>query len=189
MIIGQSARLVQPVSDVRDHVQEPASALVTLVEYGDYECPHCRAAYPVIEKVMDAMRDRLRFAYRHFPLTQTHPHAREAAQAAEAASAVGRFWEMHAKMFKHQEALGTLDLVGYASELGLDAASFARALSAHTFAPRVSEDFVSGVRSGVNGTPTFFIDGFRYDGPSDFQSLLAALGEAARENAEERRAR
>ncbi len=180
MMIGQSARLAQPVSDARDHVREPASALVTLVEYGDYECPHCRAAYPVIEKVMDAMGDRLRYAYRHFPLTQTHPHAREAAQAAEAAGADGRFWEMHAQMFEHQDALATRDLVRYASELGLDSDSFARALSKHTFAPRVSEDFVSGVRSGVNGTPTFFINGFRYDGPSDLQSLLSALGEAAR---------
>ena len=189
MTIGQSARLVQPLSDERDHVRKPASALVTLVEYGDYECPHCRAAYPTIEKVMDSMRDRLRFAYRHFPLTQTHPHAWEAAQAAEAASADGRFWEMHANLFRHQEALGTRDLVRYASELGLDPASFARALSAHSFAPRVSEDFVSGVRSGVNGTPTFFINGFRYDGPSDFQSLLAVLGEAAQQNAGQQRVR
>ena len=189
MAIDQAARLVQPVGDGRDHVRGPGSARVTLVEYGDYECPHCRAAYPVIEQVMGAMKLDVRFAYRHFPLTQTHPHAMEAAEAAETLGSHGLFWEMHDMMFTHQDALGTRDLVRYASELGFDAASFGRALAAHSHAQRVREDFVSGVRSGVNGTPTFFIDGIRYDGPRDFQSLMAVLDEAARRNAGRQRAR
>ena len=187
MMFDQASRLVQPVSDDRDHVRGPTSALVTLVEYGDYECPHCRAAHPVIEKVVRAMQDRVRFAFRHFPLTQTHPHAREAAQAAEAAATEGQFWQMHDKLFRHQDALATTDLVRYAAELGIDPESFGRALASHAFSTRVREDFVSGVRSGVNGTPTFFIGGTRYDGPSDFHSLLVVLDQVARQIAAHQR--
>jgi protein-disulfide isomerase len=113
----------------------------------------------------------------------------EAAQAAELAGSHGLFWEMHDMLFSHQDALATRDLVRHAAQLGLDPASFARALATSTHAPRVREDFVSGVRSGVNGTPTFFVDGFRYDGPRDFQSLMAALDEAARRNAGQQRER
>ena len=182
-MLAQAARLVQPVSAERDHLRGPDAALVTLVEYGDYECPHCRAANPVIDEVIGAMKSDVRFVYRHFPLTQTHPHGMEAAQAAELAGSHGLFWEMHDMLFSHQDALGTPDLVRHAAQLGLDAASFARALATHSHAARVREDFVSGVRSGVNGTPTFFVDGLRYDGPRDFQSLMAALDEAARRNA------
>jgi protein-disulfide isomerase len=189
MMIAQAVRLVQPVSVERDHVRGPDAALVTLVEYGDYECPHCRAAYPVIDEIVGAMKNDALFAYRHFPLTQTHPHGMEAAQAAELAGSHGLFWEMHDMLFSHQDALATRDLVQYAARLGLDPAPFARALAARSHAARVREDFVSGVRSGVNGTPTFFVDGFRYDGPRDFQSLMAALDEAARRNAGQQRVR
>jgi protein-disulfide isomerase len=167
-------RLALPVGR-RDHVRGPATAPVTLLEYGDYECPFCGAAHPVVEQVAQVMGDQLRFAYRHFPLSQIHPHAQQAAEAAEAAGAQDRFWEMHDLLFEHQDRLAARDLLSYASALGLDVARFAIELNTHTHAPRVREDFLSGVRSGVNGTPTFFVNGLRHNGGYDLESLLTAL--------------
>jgi protein-disulfide isomerase len=167
-------RLTLPVGG-RDHVRGPATAPLTLLEYGDYECPFCRAAHPVVEQVMQIMSDQLRFAYRHFPLAQIHPHAQGAAEAAEAAGAQRRFWEMHNVLFEHQDRLAARDLLAYASRLGLDVSRFAIELNTHAHAPRVREDFLSGVRSGVNGTPTFFINGVRHNGGYDLESLLTAL--------------
>jgi protein-disulfide isomerase len=162
----------------RDHISGPPTARLTLLEYGDYECPFCGAAYPIVKEGQRILGDQLRFAYRHFPLSQIHPHARQAAEAAEAAGAQGRFWDMHDVLFEHQDRLGTRDLLGYATALGLDLERFALELETHTHQPRIREDFLSGVRSGVNGTPTFFINGVRHNGGSDLQSLLAALDEA-----------
>jgi protein-disulfide isomerase len=124
------------------------------------------------------MGDRLRFAFRHFPLTQIHPHAQQAAEAAEAAATQGRFWEMHDLLFQHQDRLDTQSLLGYAAALELDVERFALELDTHVHIPRIREDFLSGVRSGVNGTPTFFVNGVRHDGGYDLQSLLTALSEA-----------
>jgi protein-disulfide isomerase len=166
--------LVLPVGP-RDHAQGPATAAVTLVEYGDYECPHCGRAYPIVKAVKERLGKRLRFVFRNFPLGEMHPHAEEAAESAEAAAAQGKFWEMHDALFENQEALETADLLAYAEELGLDAGRVARELEAETQAPRVREDFLSGVRSGVNGTPTFFLNGARFDGSWDEESLLAAI--------------
>ncbi len=180
MIEHAAARLILPVSE-RDHVRGSASALVTLVEYGDYECPHCGAAYPVVEELLGQLGDDLRFVFRHFPLTQVHPHAEPAAEAAEAAGAQGMFWEMHDTLYAHQDALDDESLVRYATAIGIDPQLFVRDLEARTFANRVREDFLSGVRSGVNGTPTFFIEGVRYDGPPEFNSLLAVIAEVAEE--------
>jgi protein-disulfide isomerase len=171
-------RLTVPVSG-RDHVCGAAVARVTLLEYGDYECPFCGAAYSVLEQVMLIMGDEIQFAYRHFPLTQIHPHAQQAAEAAEAAAAQGRFWQMHELLFTHQDRLAPRDLLGYAQALELDASRFALELRSRTHAPRVREDFLSGIRSGVNGTPTFFINGVRHNGGYDLESLLGALGAAA----------
>ena len=172
-------RLTLPVADDRDHVQGPADAAVTLLEYGDYECPFCGAAYPIVKQVQETMGERLRFVFRNFPITTAHPHAEQAAEAAEAAAAQGQFWPMHDLLYENQRHLETDDLIAYASRLGLDVPRFQRELADHVHAARVREDFVSGVRSGVNGTPTFYIDGERYEGAYDAEPLLDALKQAA----------
>jgi protein-disulfide isomerase len=169
------AVLSMPVSEDRDHIQGPADAPVTLVEYGDYECPYCGAAYPIVKEVQDRMGERLRFVFRNFPITTSHPHAQEAAEAAEAAAAQGRFWPMHDLLFENQKNLGDRDLRAYAEQLGLDLELFDEELAGHVHAERVHKDFVSGVRSGVNGTPTFYINGVRHDDSYEIETLLAAL--------------
>jgi protein-disulfide isomerase len=168
-----------PVDESRDHIQGPASAAVTLLEYGDYECPYCGAAYPVVKEVQEKMGDRLRFVFRNFPITTSHPHAEQAAEAAEAAGPQGRFWEMHDVLYEHQRHLEDADLRSYAERLGLDLDRFDGEMTAHAHAARVHEDFMSGVRSGVNGTPTFYIDGVRHDDSYDADTLLAALERSA----------
>jgi protein-disulfide isomerase len=173
-VVFERPRLTVPVSE-RDHVLGPATARVTLVEYGDYECPFCGAAHPILKQVQQVMGDDLRFAYRHFPLSQIHPHAYQAAEAAEAAGAQGRFWEMHDLLFANQDRLGLRDLIGYAGALDLDLERFVTDLRGHAYAGRLREDFLSGVRSGVNGTPTFFVNGMRHDGGYDLEALLEAL--------------
>jgi protein-disulfide isomerase len=172
-------RLTLPVADDRDHVQGPADAAVTLLEYGDYECPFCGAAYPIVKHVQETMGERLRFVFRNFPITTAHPHAEQAAEAAEAAAAQGQFWPMHDLLYENQQHLETDDLIAYAGRLGLDVSRFQRELADHVHAARVREDFMSGVRSGVNGTPTFYIDGERYEGSYDAEPLLDALKQAA----------
>jgi protein-disulfide isomerase len=178
MATSMSARLALPVS-ARDHVQGPADAPVTLVEYGDFECPHCAAAYVIVKKVREIMKDQVRFAFRHFPLTQIHPHAEPAAEASEAAGAQGQFWEMHDLLYENQPRLDPPHLVAYAEELGLDVAQFVRDLEEGTFRERVRQDFLNGVRSGVNGTPAFFINDVRYDGSWDIAPLIEVLESAA----------
>src|SRR6202521_5290345 len=143
--------LTPPVS-ARDHVAGADDAPVTLVEYGDYECPYCGMASPIVKTAQRELGGQLRFVFRNFPLAEAHPHARMAAQAAEAAGAQGKFWEMHDMLFEHQDALEPEDLVSYAKALGLDAQRFAHDLEAGTYEKRVRDDFRSGVRSGVNGT-------------------------------------
>lgn len=174
----ERARLTLPVTD-RDHAQGPADAPVTLVEYGDYECPHCGRAYPIVKDVQRRLGARLRFVFRNFPLAEAHPHAQHAAEAAEAAASQGGFWEMHDALFEHQQALDDRHLVGYAKALGLDESRFREELATHAHAHRVREDFVSGIRSGVNGTPTFFINGVRHDDSWDAETLVRALEAAA----------
>ena len=166
--------LTMPVS-ARDHIQGNPAAPLTLLEYGDYECPYCGAAYPIVKLVQQQMGDRLRFIFRDFPLAQVHPHAELAAEAAEAAGGQGKFWEMHDMLYEHQQALELADLIHYAMAIGLDMPTFEQDLAEHRYAARVREDFKSGVRSGVNGTPTFLINGQRHDGAYDLATLLAAL--------------
>ena len=173
------AELTVPVSVDRDHIQGSTAAPVTLLEYGDYECPYCGAAYPIVKQVQERMGERLRFVFRNFPITTAHPHAEQAAEAAEAAAAQGRFWEMHDYLYEHQRHLESTDLHGSAEQLGLDVDRFDRELAQHAYAERVHEDFMSGVRSGVNGTPTFYINGIRHDSSYDVDTLLAALERAA----------
>jgi protein-disulfide isomerase len=173
------AALTVPVADDRDHIQGPAAAAVTLVEYGDYECPYCGAAYPIVKQVQARMGERLRFVFRNFPITTSHPHAEQAAEAAEAAAAQARFWEMHDLLHENQARLLDDHLHTYAEKLGLDVELFDNELAEHVHAPRVREDFMSGVRSGVNGTPTFYINGARHDDSYEIETLLAALERAA----------
>ncbi len=168
------AKLTLPVGD-RDHIQGLATAPITLVEYGDYECPYCGQAYPIVKELQERLGKRLRFVFRNFPLSTMHPHAEQAAEAAETAGAHGKFWEMHNALYENQEALDGEDLVQYAAALGLDASRFTNELAKHTQAARVREDFMSGARSGVNGTPTFFINGVRHDDSFDPATLLKAM--------------
>jgi formate-nitrite transporter family protein len=177
-------RLTPPVSE-RDHVAGHADAPVTLVEYGDYECPHCGRAYPIVKVAQVRLGSLLRFVFRNFPLSEAHPHAEHAAEAAEAAGAQGKFWEMHDVIFEHQDALEDEDLIAYADALGLDAGRVARELEEGVWAKRVREDFRSGVRSGVNGTPTFFVNGLRYDGDwRDAEAFVADLRSTAEQASE-----
>lgn len=173
-----SPHLTLPVSE-RDHWQGPTDAPVTLVEYGDYECPYCGRAYPIVQEIQRRMGDRLRFVFRNFPLAQIHPHAQQAAEAAEVAGQQGKFWEMHDTLFENQHALGDGPLREYAESIGLDGAEFAQELNSHAAEGRIREDFLSGVRSGVNGTPTFFINGIRHDDGYELHVLLAALERVA----------
>jgi protein-disulfide isomerase len=174
------AKLAEPVS-ARDHVQGSPDAAVTLVEYGDYECPHCGEAHPIVKQLRETMGEGLRYVYRHFPLTQIHPHAQAAAEAAEAAGAQGKFWEMHDLLFDYQDSLEEGNLLKFAARLELDTTRFANDLKEGTFQERIREDFMSGVKSGVNGTPTFFINDVRHDGSWDYESLLGAVRRAGDE--------
>jgi protein-disulfide isomerase len=171
---GSTGTLTIPVGP-RDHVQGPANAPITLVEYGDFQCPYCRQAYPIVKQVQEQLGGRLRFAFRNFPLTRIHPQAEHAAEAAEAAAAQGAFWQMHDRLFERQFALEDENLVEYATELGLDGDRLAGELAAGTHRDRVRDDFMSGVKSGVNGTPTFYINGVRHEGGYDLASLRAVL--------------
>lgn len=172
-------RLIVPIGK-RDHILGPENMSATLLEYGDYECPACGAAHPLVKAILENVGDRICFAFRHFPLSNVHPHAERAAEAAEAAAAQGDFWEMHDTLFENQDALDYDDLAEYAAELGLDASRLIREVMADAYAARVREDFASGLRSGVNGTPTFFINGVRYDGPRALEPMVAALAFAGR---------
>lgn len=177
----EESRLTLPVG-ARDHIEGPESAAVTLVEYGDYECPYCRSAFPIVKRLQSALGSGLRFVFRNFPLTKIHSHAQHAAEAAEASAAQGHFAEMHAVLFKNQHALTDSDLRDYAAGIGMDVQRFEQELSEHVYAARVREDFMSGLRSGVNGTPTFFINGMRHNGAWDLEFLLEAIQRASVES-------
>jgi protein-disulfide isomerase len=168
------AELKVPVTG-NDHVQGPETAPVTLVEYGDYECPHCGRAHPIVKRVQKHYRDQLRFVFRNFPLTQIHPMAEPAAEAAEFAGARGKFWEMHDAIYENQPQLSLELLTELAADLDLPEDELLEALEKHLFLEKVRSDFAGGVRSGVNGTPTFFINGHRHEGSWDYQDLVAAI--------------
>jgi len=158
-----------------DHAQGPADAPFLLVEYGDYECPYTRRSLAEVEELRAELGADLRWVFRNFPLAEIHPHALRAAEAAEAAGVQGRFWEMHATLFRHQEALEDADLHRYAAELGLHAETFAADLASGVHLDRIRADVDGGVQSGVGGTPTFFTNGVRHEGPYAAAALLAAL--------------
>ena len=172
--MNDSATLKPPVS-TRDHTAGSHDAPVTLVEYGDYQCPYCGAVHPVIQRLQKALGKKLRFIFRNFPLMQAHPYALMAAETAEAAALQGKFWEMHDFIFENQESLAPEALPAWANELGLDMKKFATAIKERSVVKRIEEDRQSGIESGVNGTPTFFINGTIYEGDDDYESLRAAL--------------
>lgn len=158
-----------------DHLRGSPDAPVVLVEYGDFECPYCGAAYPVLKKLERDLVDTLAVVFRQFPLVNVHPQAQLAAEAAEAAGAQGKFWRMHDVLFEHQDALAPTDLGRYATALRLDLKRFARDLAGHVFLPKIEDDMAGGLQSGVRGTPTFFINGVLHHGGHDEASLLAAI--------------
>ena len=168
------ATLKVPVT-ANDHRQGHPNAEVVLVEYGDYQCPVCGEAFPTVQRVQKHFGKRLLFVFRNFPLSEIHPNAEAAAETAEFAATRGRFWEMHDAIFVNQQLLALPMLFELAKELELPAAELEAALSAGELAPRVKADFLGGVRSGVNGTPTFFINGQRHDGPFEFEDLVDAI--------------
>ena len=163
-----------------DHVQGSADAECTLVEYGDYECPHCAHADPIVKRLQRHLGKRLRFVFRNFPLSQLHPHAEAAAETAEFAAARGKFWEMHDLIFENQSSLSLALFEKLAQQLGLSSADLLDALNRKEYEARVRADFTGGVRSGVNGTPTFFVNGQRHNGPFEYEDLLAAIEPAGR---------
>jgi protein-disulfide isomerase len=159
----------------KDHVQGKAQAPVLLVEYGDYECPYCGQAYPIVKQVQRHFGEKLGFVFRNFPLNEMHPHAEIAAEAAEFAADHEQFWKMHDELFENQRSLGPEMLYSLVEALELPAEDLRTALQERKYRPRVREDFAGGVRSGVNGTPTFFINGKRHDGTFEFRDLVTAL--------------
>ena len=163
-----------PTVSAQDHLQGPLTAAAVLVEYGDFQCSFCREAFVQLKAVRRVLGDRLCFVYRHFPLIQIHPFAERAAEFAEAAGKVGKFWEMHDLLYEHQEALTRTDLVTYAQQLGLDAKLIDEALNGH-FTALVQRDLSSGLKSGVNSTPALFLNGERHDGPRDADTLIELL--------------
>ena len=171
--------LTLPVGE-RDHAQGPADAPVTLVEYGDYECPYCGQAEVVIRELLDSFGDDLRYVWRHLPLNDVHPSAQTAAEAAEAAAAQGRFWDMHDRLLAHQDELAPRDLWHHAKELGLDTERFAEDLRTRQYAPRIADDVRGADASGVAGTPTFFINGRRHQGAYDIATLTGQVRAAQR---------
>jgi protein-disulfide isomerase len=174
--------LAKPV-DETDHVLGPADAPVTLVEYGDFQCPHCRAAHFYLKNVLATMGDEMRFVFRHMPLTQVHPMAQPAAEAAEAAGAQGKYWPMHELIYENQDLLSPALLTRLGQRLELDTQRFIDDVASHRFLPEVKEDFMSAVRSGAAGTPSFFINGEQYQGSFDDESLIDALRFAAQTRA------
>jgi protein-disulfide isomerase len=166
--------LAEPVDPERDHIRGPLDAPVTVVEYGDFECPYCGQAEPIVRELLADDGD-VRYVWRHLPLTDVHPHAQLAAEASQAAAAQGGFWEMHDLLFQHQDALRPDDLIGYAEQLGLDTGVFERDLRARSGAERVAADVESADLSSVSGTPTFFINGRRHYGAYDIAALKAAV--------------
>ena len=176
---AENIKLTLPVNESRDHIQGPVNAPITLVEYGDYECPYCGQAYMIIKEIQERLGSKLCFVFRNFPLTKVRPHAYKAALAAETAAAQGKFWEMYDYLFKHGQVVTDDNLRQSAAKLGLNVARFDREFLYRTYSSHVDEDIQSGNSSEVKSTPTFFINGDRYNSAWDLDTLLSALDEAS----------
>jgi protein-disulfide isomerase len=168
------AKLKPPVSEL-DHAQGNLKFPIVLLEYGDFQCPHCGAAYPILKQIEKAYKTKMAFVFRHFPLAEIHPYAQAAAVASEAAANQNRFWEMHDLIFENQEDLGVEMLLQLAEALKLDMKIFQHDFKNQKLFDKVEKDFESGIVSGVNGTPSFFINGSKYNGAYDFPSMTEAL--------------
>ncbi len=166
---------LKPSVSNKDHVQGNANAAIELVEFGDYECPHCGRAYPIIKRIQQKMGDKLKFVFRNFPLAEIHPHATHAAIAAEAAAMQNKFWEMHDAIYENQGRMQDADLINHAQKAGLDVKQFEEDFDKESIQQKVEDDFESGVRSGVNGTPSFFINGEKYEDSWDERTMLNYL--------------
>ena len=172
------SKLAAPIN-AKDHTQGPSSAPITLVEYGDYQCPSCGDAFPIIQKLQKHFGDKLRFVFRNFPLDM-HPYAEHAAETAEFAAAHHKFWEMHDALFTHQRNLADASLLKLATHLDLSSDDLTAALEKHTYAAHVKHDLDGGIKSGVSGTPMFYINGALYDDNYDYDSLASAIEAAAK---------
>jgi protein-disulfide isomerase len=167
--------LTVPANIGSDHIRGSINAPVTIVEYGDYECPYTGMAYPIIKEIMKQFGDKIYFVFRNFPLNEIHPHAQHAAEAAEAAAAQDKFWEMHDYLFEHQKSLDDSHLLEYAQKVGLDIDKFKKEMSGHIYSPLINKSIKNGIDSGVEGTPTFFVNGVRYEDSWDLDTLSNVL--------------
>jgi protein-disulfide isomerase len=168
-------KLTVPVTIGLDHVRGSVNAPITIVEYGDFECPYTGMAYPIVKELMKQFNEKIYFVYRNFPLNDIHPHAQHAAEAAEAAAAQDKFWQMHDYLFEHQKALGDRHLLEYAQKVGLNIDRFKKEMSGHIYASLINKSLKSGIDSGVEGTPTFFVNGERYEDSWDLDTLSSFL--------------
>jgi protein-disulfide isomerase len=174
-IYSKSKKLTVPVNIGSDHIRGSINAPITIVEYGDYECPYTGMAYPVVKEIMRQYDERIYFVFRNFPLNDIHPHAQHAAEASEAAAAQDKFWQMHDYLFEHQKALDDRHLLDYAQKVGLDVDKFRSEMSGHIYAPLVNKSLKSGIDSGVGGTPTFFINGQHYEDSWDLDTFASFI--------------
>ena len=171
-------KLTVPVSIGLDHIRGSVNAPITIVEYGDFECPYTGRAYPVIKELTKQFNEKIYFVYRNFPLNDIHPYAQHAAEAAEAAAAQDKFWQMHDYLFEHQKALDDHHLLEYAQKVELNIDRFKKEMSEHVYAPLINKSLKSGIDSGVEGTPTFFINGERYEDSWDLDTLTSLLNKS-----------
>jgi protein-disulfide isomerase len=175
------SKLIVPPNK-EDHIQGDIDRNIILVEYGDFECPHCGEAYPIVKEIQKIEGNLLGFIFRNFPLSEVHPHALHAAYAAESAGKQDKYWEMHDLLLKNQEALKDENLKAYAEKLNLDIPQFLKDMESKEIAKKVQDDITTGAKSGVNGTPTFFINNIRFDGPFKLKALLKAINLAKEKN-------
>jgi protein-disulfide isomerase len=164
-----------PIITADDHVLGPASAPLSVIEYGDYECPYCRGAARDVHRLLDRYPDMIRFAFRNFPIPQLHPHAEQAAEAAEGAAAQGKFWAMYELLLRPSSSLDLNSLVGYAERIDLDVGRFISEVNGNAYAARIERDAREGIRNGVNATPKFYVDGTRIDGHLPLEGLMTAV--------------
>lgn len=174
-IEGEIKRLTTPVNIGSDHIRGSVNAPVNIVEYGDYECPYTGMAYPIMKEIVRQFGDKIYFVFRNFPLKEIHPHAQNAAEAAEVAAAQNKFWEMHDYLFEHQKTLDHNHILEYAQKVGLDIERFKKDMSGHVYASLIEESIKTGINSGVEGTPTFYINGVRYEESWDLNTFSETL--------------
>jgi protein-disulfide isomerase len=171
-------KLTLPIKMDYDHIHGPINAPISIVEYGDYECPYTGMAYPIVKELRRRLGDSISFVFRNFPLNEIHPHAQHAAEAAEAAGGQDKFWQMHDHLFEHQNELEDGHLLEYAKIVGLDTDRFKKEISEHVYVPVINKSLKNGIKSGVEGTPTFFLNGVRYEDSWELETLFETIRSA-----------